>query len=93
MRKERRKIKHIKLDLARSYSGMEAKVDSRAKEVFKRKTVFGGPCLKARDRRIHKAASVYDLLRGQRRKRRRLFLAVELILQFLMAACGGKSRQ
>ena len=37
MRKERRKIKHIKLDLARSYSGMEAKVDSRAKEVFKRK--------------------------------------------------------
>ena len=25
MRKERRKVKHIKMDLARSYSGMEAK--------------------------------------------------------------------
>lgn len=37
MRKERRKVKHIKMDLARSYSGMEAKVDVRAKEVFKRK--------------------------------------------------------
>lgn len=37
MRKERRKVKHIKMDLARSYSGMEAKVDARAKEVFKRK--------------------------------------------------------
>ncbi len=37
MRRERRKIKHIKMDLARSYSGMEAKVDNRAKEVFMRK--------------------------------------------------------
>ena len=37
MRKERRKIKHIKMDLARSYSGMESKVDARAREVFKRK--------------------------------------------------------
>ena len=37
MRKERRKVKHIKLDLARSYSGMEAKGDSRASEGFKRK--------------------------------------------------------
>ena len=50
MRKERRKIKHIKLDLARSYSGMEAKVDSRAKEVFKRKpysVVHAGPGMDA----------------------------------------------
>ena len=30
MRKERRKVKHIKMDLARSYSGMEAKVDARS---------------------------------------------------------------
>lgn len=37
MRKERRKVKHIKMDLARNYSGMEAKVDARAKEIFKRK--------------------------------------------------------
>ena len=37
MRKERRKVKHIKMELARSYSGMEAKVDARAKEIFKRK--------------------------------------------------------
>ncbi len=37
MRRERRKIKHIKMDLARSYSGMESKVDNRAKEVFMRK--------------------------------------------------------
>lgn len=37
MRKERRTRKQIKNDLMRSYSGMEAKVDEKAKEIFKRK--------------------------------------------------------
>ena len=37
MRKERRTRKQMKYDLMRSYSGMEAKVSQKAKDIFKRK--------------------------------------------------------
>lgn len=37
MRKERRNRKQMKYDLMRSYSGMEAKVSQKAKDIFKRK--------------------------------------------------------
>ena len=37
MRREKRSRKEIRRDLVRNYSTMESKVDSKAKEIFKRK--------------------------------------------------------
>ena len=37
MRREKRSRKEIRRDLVRNYSTMESRVDSKAKEVFKRK--------------------------------------------------------
>ena len=40
MRRERRTRKQIKNDLIRNYSGMEAKVDEKAREIFKKKPYY-----------------------------------------------------
>ncbi len=37
MRREKRSRKEIRRDMVRNYSTMESRVDSKAKEVFKRK--------------------------------------------------------
>lgn len=37
MRRERRNRRQIKFDTIRNYSSMEAKVNEKAKEIFKRK--------------------------------------------------------
>ena len=44
MRREKRSRKEIRRDLVRNYSSMESKVDSKAREVFKRKPYSVGTC-------------------------------------------------
>lgn len=40
MKRERRTRKQIKNDLIRNYCGMEAKVDAKAREAFKKKPYY-----------------------------------------------------